>query len=156
MPDIGPGAGCGAGSTRLRVRALQLLARRDHSRAELKAKLADQAESEAEIDAVLDALQAERLLSDHRYASQRVAARAARVGDLRLRQELRRSGVAEDDIDASLPEAGDEAARCRAVWEKKFGRFPADAAERARQMRFLQYRGFSGEAIRQALRGDGG
>ncbi|NJD26522.1 MAG: recombination regulator RecX [Betaproteobacteria bacterium] len=138
----------------LRVRALQLLTRRDHSRAELKAKLADQGGSGEEIDAVLDALQNERLLSDHRYASQRISARAARVGDLRLRQELRRSGVAEADIEASLPEAGDEAARCRAVWEKKFGRLPADAAERARQMRFLQYRGFSAEAIRWTLRGD--
>ena len=138
----------------LRVRALQLLTRRDHSRAELKAKLADQGGSGEEIDAVLDALQAERLLSDHRYASQRVSARAARVGDLRLRQELRRSGVAEADIEASLPEAGDEVARCRAVWEKKFGCSPADAGERARQMRFLQYRGFSAEAIRQTLRGE--
>jgi regulatory protein len=138
----------------LRVRALQLLTRRDHSRAELKAKLADQGGSGEEIDAVLDALQAERLLSDHRYASQRISARAARVGDLRLRQELRSSGVAEADIEASLPEAGDETARCRTVWEKKFGRPPADAGERARQMRFLQYRGFSAEAIRRTLRGD--
>jgi regulatory protein len=138
----------------LRVRALQLLTRREHSRAELKAKLATQAETEEEVDAVLDALQAERLISDHRYASQRVAARGSRYGDLRLRQELQRTGVTASDIDAALPEAGDEATRCRAVWAKKFGVLPASAGERARQMRFLQYRGFSGEAIRRVMRGE--
>jgi regulatory protein len=138
----------------LRVRALQLLTRREYSRAELKAKLATQAESEEEVDAVLDALQAERLVSDHRYASQRVAARANRYGDIRLRQELQRTGVTASDIDAALPEAGDEAARCRVVWAKKFGVLPASAGERARQMRFLQYRGFSGEVIRRVMRGE--
>jgi regulatory protein len=138
----------------LRVRALQLLTRREHSRAELKAKLATQAESEEEVDTVLDALQAERLISDHRYASQRVAARGSRYGDFRLRQELQRTGVAASDIEAALPEAGDEVTRCRAVWARKFGVLPASAGERARQMRFLQYRGFSGEAIRRVMRGE--
>jgi regulatory protein len=137
----------------LRVRALQCLTRRDHSRAELHAKLAVHAESEEELAAVLDALQAERLLSDTRYASQRVAARGARYGNGRLRQELRHKGVSDPDIEAALPEAGDEGERCRAIWGKKFGRPPQSAEERAKQMRFLQYRGFSANAIRQALRG---
>ncbi len=137
----------------LRVRALQLLTRRDYSRVELKNKLAAHAESEDEVDAVLDALQAERLLSDHRYAAQRVVARAGRYGNSRLQQELRQRGVADEDIAAALPEAGDEAERCRAIWAKKFGRPPESAEERAKQIRFLQYRGFSGDAIRRAMRG---
>ena len=137
----------------LRVRALQLLARRDHSRAELKQKLAAHAESEEELDSVLDTLQAERLLSDHRYASQRIAGRAGRYGNARLTQELRQQGVGDDDIAAALPEAGDETERCRAVWQRKFGNLPATPEERAKQMRFLQYRGFSGDAIRRVLRG---
>ena len=137
----------------LRVRALQLLTRRDYSRAELKTRLAAHAESEDEVDAVLDALQAERLLSDHRYATQRVAARAGRYGNARLQQELRQRGVGDEDIAAALPEAGDEAERCRAIWAKKFGRPPESAEERAKQVRFLQYRGFSGDAIRRAMRG---
>ena len=60
-----------------------------------------------------------------------------------------------DAIEAGedFPEGGDEAARCRAVWARKFGRLPVDAAERGRQMRFLQYRGFSGDAIRRVMRG---
>ena len=137
----------------LRIKALQLLTRRDHSRAELKARLAAEAESEAALEAVLDALQAEHLLSDHRFASQRVASRGARYGNARLQQELRRQGVTDDDIAAALPEAGDETERCRAVWQRKFGETPSSPQERAKQMRFLQYRGFSGEAIQRVLRG---
>lgn len=137
----------------LRVRALQLLTRRDHSRAELKAKLAPHAESEEVLDAMLDQLQSDRLLSDHRYASQRVISRAARYGNARLKQELRQKGIGDEEIAAALPEGGDETARCRIVWQRKFGALPQTAAERARQMRFLQYRGFSGEAIRRVLHG---
>lgn len=143
MPDSGQA---------LRVAALRLLARREYSRAELKARLAA-AGSEEDLDSLLDTLQAERLLSDQRYASERVAARAVRYGNARLKQELRQHGISDDDIAAALPEGGDEAARCRAVWARKFGRLPVDATERSRQMRFLQYRGFSGEAIRGVMRG---
>ncbi len=137
----------------LRVRALQLLTRRDYSRAELQKKLAAHAESAEELASVLDALQGERLLSDHRYATQRVTARAGRYGDARLKQELRLKGVSDDDIAAALPEGGDETERCLAVWQRKFGQLAQTPEERAKQMRFLQYRGFSSEAIRRALRG---
>ena len=137
----------------LRVRALQLLTRREYSRAELKAKLAAQAETEEELDAVLDRLQTEKLLSDQRYATQRVVARAGRYGNGRLRQELRQRGISDDDIAEALPEAGDETERCRAIWGKKFGRPPQSAEERAKQVRFLQYRGFSGDAIRRVMSG---
>lgn len=137
----------------LRVAALRLLTRRDHSRAELRSKLAAQAESEEQLDAMLDRLQAERLLSDQRFATQRVVARARRYGDARLKQELRQQGIGDEDIAAALPEAGDEAERCRSVWSKKFDHLPLSAEERAKQMRFLQYRGFSGDAIRRVMRG---
>jgi regulatory protein len=144
MPDSGRA---------LRVAALRLLTRRDHSRAELKAKLATIAESHEQLDAVLDVLQAERLLSDHRFATQRMVARGGRYGDARLKQELRQQGVSDEDIAAALPEAGDEAARCRAVWARKFHLPPQSVEERAKQTRFLQYRGFSSEVIRRVIRG---
>jgi regulatory protein len=137
----------------LRVRALKLLTRRDHSRAELRAKLAGEAESEEQLEAVLDTLQAQNLLSDPRYARQRVVARASRYGDARLKQELRQTGVSDEDIAEALPEGGDEGERCQSVWSKKFGHLPQTAEERAKQMRFLQYRGFSGDAIRRVMRG---
>jgi regulatory protein len=144
MPDSGQ---------TLRVAALRLLTRRDHSRAELKVKLAAAAESPEQLDAVLDALQAERLQSDQRFATQRVVARARRYGDARLKQELRQQGVSDEDISTALPEGGDEASRCRAVWARKFRQLPQSVEERAKQMRFLQYRGFSSEAIRRVMRG---
>jgi regulatory protein len=155
MPDHSSGATSGLrdGATQLRVRALRLLTRRDYCRAELQAKLAGDAESAEQLDAVLDRLQEERLLSDQRYAAQRVVARAGRYGNTRLRQELRQKGVGDEEIAAALPEGGDESERCRAVWARKFGELPHSAEDRARQMRFLQYRGFSGEAIRRVMSG---
>jgi regulatory protein len=136
----------------LRVLALKLLTRRDFSRFELRAKLAVEAESEEQLDTVLDILQSERLLSDQRYATQRVLARARRFGNARLKQDLRQHGVGDEDIAAALPEGGDETERCQSVWSRKFGSPPQTAEERAKQMRFLQYRGFSGEAIKQTMR----
>lgn len=137
----------------LRGQALKLLARRDYSRAELRSRLLPQAESTAVLEGELDRLQAAGLLSDARYATQRVAVRGLRYGDARLRQELRQRGVSDVDIATALPEAGDERVRCQQVWSRKFGQLPDSASERARQMRFLQYRGFSSDAIRRVLCG---
>lgn len=137
----------------LRARALALLARREHTRAELQRKLAGLADADDDLASLLDELESERLLSDARYAAQRVAHRASRLGDTRLRQELKGAGVAEAAIVNALTESGDEHARCREVWKKKFGEMPIDVNERHRQMRFLQYRGFSTESIRKVLGG---
>jgi regulatory protein len=105
-----------------------------------------------QVDAVLDWLQANRYLSDERFAESRVHVRAARYGNLRIRQELTQHGVAlGTEVAQQLKES--EARRAQEVWARKFGQVPQDAAERARQMRFLAARGFSGEAIRHALQG---
>ncbi|WP_415032923.1 recombination regulator RecX [Azonexus sp.] len=136
----------------MRQRALTCLARRDYSRAELHAKLRSDAEDEETLTCLLDRLESEHLLCDQRYANQRINARAARYGDMRLRQELRQRGICESDISAALPEAGDETQRCRTLWEKKFGALPQTQTERAKQLRFLQYRGFSHAAIQAVLR----
>jgi regulatory protein len=136
----------------LRVQALRLLTRRDHSRAELKEKLARFAQTEDELDTVLDTLQSQHLLSDQRLAVQRVLAKARRYGDARLKQDLRQHGVGDADIATALPAGGDEVERGHAVWAKKFGSLPITAAERGKQIRFLQYRGFSNETIKLIMR----
>ena len=138
----------------LRERALRLLARREHARAELARKLAPYAESGEALEALLDDLTARRLLSDERYVEMRLNARAARFGNARLAYELRTQGVSEELLAAGLAENDDELVRARAVWQRKFGEQPRDAGERARQMRFLLSRGFSGETVRRVLRGD--
>ncbi|MBN8453013.1 recombination regulator RecX [Accumulibacter sp.] len=139
----------------LRERALRLLARREHTRQELMDKLAAQAEGPQELSAVLDDLGSSGLQSDCRYASSRLRARAERFGDARLAHELRAKGVADELVNAALTGAEDELTRARRVWARRFGQQPAapgDAAERARQMRFLAGRGFSAETVRRVLR----
>lgn len=139
----------------LRAAALRLLARREYSRAELSRKLAPLAgeeEGEARLQSLLDTLQSERLLSDERYARQRVVARSRRYGNRRLTQELRQQGVSDEAIGEALAEGDSELARCRAVQQKKFGELPNSPETLAKQTRFLQYRGFSSDAIRQTLR----
>lgn len=139
----------------LRQRALQYLARREHSRAELARKLKPHAESEDEVGVLLDDLAERGLLSDARYVEMRLAARGARYGNARLAHELRRQGVSAELVGDALAAGGDEVARAEAVRRRKFGEErPADAAERARQARFLGGRGFSGETVRRVLRGD--
>jgi regulatory protein len=137
----------------LRERAVALLARREHSRAELARKLARHAESEAEVAAALDELTRRKLLSDGRYAAARSETLARKFGAARVVRELRDKGVAtpaletiERDLKAS------ELERARAVWQKRFGAPAGNAADRARQARFLQARGFSFEVIRHILR----
>lgn len=138
----------------LRARALKLLSRREYGHYELRQKLAPYASSAQELDDLLGDLQARRLLSDQRYASQRVGARAARYGNQRLVEELRAKGVDEDCVQTALAESAGEEERCRAVWQKKFGVVPETLAERDQQSRFLQGRGFSHEIIRRILRGE--
>jgi regulatory protein len=137
----------------LRSRAIRLLARREHSRAELARKLAAHGAQE-EIDAVINELQASQLQSDARFAESYVQAHAARWGGMRLRQKMAASGLARELIDAQLARAGlpDELTRAREVWARKFSAAPADAKEWARQARFLQGRGFASETIRRLLK----
>ena len=137
----------------LRQRAIRLLARREHTRAELAGKL-DALGSQEEIDAVLAELAQSGLLSDARYAEAYVRGNAARFGDARLRQTLRRKGIDGELIESQLGgrDAADELARARAVWARKYSVPPADAREWARQARFLQGRGFGVGIIRKLLK----
>ncbi|MGE5622813.1 MAG: recombination regulator RecX [Bacillota bacterium] len=140
----------------LKARALKYLSAREHSRLELGRKLARYAQENDDIDALLDALEAAKLLSQSRFSESLVHRRAARFGNSRILSELQSHGIEGatlDDIKASL--AQDEAGRAREVWKKKFRQAPADAAERAKQMRFLQQRGFSMSAIQSAMRAIG-
>lgn len=145
----------------LRARALQCLARREYSRAELRAKLqghiqagADFEQADcADLDALLDDLTARGWLSDERAASQWIHAKRARLGTQRIAHELRQKGIAEELIGAVLPELkASELEAARQVWQRKFGALPQDAGEKARQVRFMQSRGFDLNVIFQVLR----
>ncbi|MBU0751652.1 MAG: recombination regulator RecX [Gammaproteobacteria bacterium] len=135
----------------LRSRAIRLLARREHTRAELAGKLATHGTQEA-IETVLADLERSGLLSDARAASAYVRGHAARFGAARLRQTLRTKGVESALIEQQVAELPAEIERAREVWTRKFGSAPGDAREWARQARFLQSRGFSSDVIRRLLK----
>ncbi len=109
-------------------------------------------DAEAQVEAVLDWLQSNRYLSEERFAESRAHVRAARYGNLRIRQELSQHGV-ELSAEANQQLKDSELQRARDVWQRKFGHAAADLAERAKQARFLAARGFSPEVIRRVLRG---
>lgn len=137
----------------LRNRALDALARREHSRHELARKLAPYAENTDQLNDLLDDLQARGWLSDARYAAQMVYARQNRYGSRKIAFELREKGVDESLVNAMLDSLqGTELERARAVWQKKFGQAPASKQEKAKQIRFLQSRGFGWEVIVRVLK----
>ena len=139
----------------LRERALGLLARREHSRAELQRKLSPHAEDPQEIIDLLDDFTRRGWLSDARFAEALVHDKQAKFGASRLAYELRQRGVEESVIRDQLAELKDsELERARQVWQSKFGVLPEDAKARAKQMRFLQSRGFSFEVIGKVMRGN--
>lgn len=170
----------------LKVRALQWLAQREHSRNELRDKLlrllqdrarrdaamataeADvagqatgpstapagdspgRADDAAEVETLLQWLEAHGYLSQARFVESRVHARQSRYGNLRIRQELQQHGVTLD-ADAQQALTQTEFQRACEVWRRKFDAPAPDAATRLRQMRFLAGRGFSMDVIRRVV-----
>jgi len=152
----------------LQARALGWLAQREQSRSELRRKLlrvalqppaggdgsatadGDHEQAAAQVDKLLDQLQAQGLLSDERFVESRVRVRASALGTRRIQMELGRHGL---KLPAQpLQQLRDsELQRAAQLWQRKYGAPALDLRERARQMRFLAGRGFSGEVIRQVL-----
>ena len=152
----------------LQARALGWLAQREQSRSELRRKLmrvvlqpaaggdgsatadGDPVQAAAQVDSLLDQLQAQGLLSDERFIESRVRVRASALGTRRIQLELARHGL---KLPAQpLQQLRDsELQRAAQLWQRKYGTAAPDLRDRARQMRFLAARGFSGEVIRQVL-----
>ena len=142
----------------LRDRALRLLARREHTRAELARKLSVHSEDPGEVERVLDDLERRGWVSERRVVEQRVHTLRKRYGARRIERDLRQKGVSDDAVVAVLAELkGSELEAAREVWRRKFGgRQPGRPADRARQVRFLQGRGFDLEVILKVIKGGEG
>lgn len=142
----------GAGLS-LTGRALRLLSQREHSRLELRRKLATHAESPEQLDRVLDDLERRGFLSEQRFADSVVHRRAGRFGLRRIEHELGAHHV-DAAIRAPVLERLSRTERERAleVWRKRFGQAPADVSERARHYRFLAQRGFTSDAVAWVMR----
>jgi len=141
----------------VRKKALDLLMRREHSLSELMKKLRNKEYPADLVDEVVAQLADEGLVSDARFTEAFVRYRANQgQGPQRIQAELRQRGV-DEKIQSAYLDAGDpqwleRAAQARC---KRFGEAPpADFKERARQARFLQYRGFTTEQVRQVLDDD--
>ena len=136
----------------LKGRALRLLSGREHSRSELERKLAGHEEEPGQLRRVLDDLQAKGFIDHHRVAESVIHRRSAKLGAMRIRQELQAKGLdAELVAQAVAGLKATEVERAREVWRRRFTELPADAAERGKQARFLAARGFDGEVIRRVL-----
>jgi len=139
----------------LKARALRLLMRRDHGRAELVRKLTQHAESIEALELLLDELVRRKLLSEDRVAESRANTLSRKFGVARIRHDLRAKGIADETIERVAAEAqSTEVERAREIWKRKFREPAASRADRAKQMRFLAARGFSHDTIRQVLSGE--
>jgi regulatory protein len=138
------------------VAALKLLARRDFAVAELHERLLAQGYDEDPVQAAIAELVASGALNDARYAQNYVAYQAGRgQGPYRIGAELRGCGVAPELVTAALAGGPDWSVLARHVCRGKFGAKPPENwPEKARQARFLQYRGFSSDHIRAATGAD--
>jgi regulatory protein len=135
----------------LAARAIGLLARREYSRAELRERLVATGAATGEVDAVLDDLAARGYLSDARYAHALVRQKRSGYSRRALAHTLKSKGVGGEAATEALA-ATDDSATLVALWRRRFGRAPTDDRERARQVRFLQSRGFGLPDILRLLR----
>lgn len=140
----------------IRAAALTLLARRDWLTADLVGKLHAAGCDPQATAGVIAELAQERFLDDTRYAERYVASRAERgQGPLRIAAELASLGAPRELVEAAIAAGPDWRAVAGRVRRRKFGEAPPDSwAEKARQARFLQYRGFSSDHIRAATDAD--
>ena len=156
-PQGRPSRGKSGFSISLKGRALRLLAGREQSRAELQKKLGLYAETPAQLTEVLDELEAKDFISETRVVDSVVNRRSARFGASRIKYELLNKGLNPELVAEAVSQLkGSELERAQDIWRKRFAEPAADQAGRAKQMRFLAGRGFSGDVIRRVIAGGDG
>ncbi len=138
----------------LKGRALRLLSMREYSRLELERRLQPFEEEPGALAQVLDDLEAKGFISAQRVLESVLHRKSAKLGVLRLRQELQNKGLPAEAVQEAVGQLhATEVERARAIWRKKFGTAPTSPAERAKQMRFLAGRGFGGDTIQRVVGG---
>jgi regulatory protein len=135
----------------IRIKAMDLLARREHSVKELLRKLCERYEETELIADVVRQLSEDNLVSDSRFAEMYIRSRIGRqFGPVKIKNDLRERGVSEDKIRFALNEANQNWLQLiQELSEKKYGKtLPSEAKETAKRMRFFQSRGFDTDCIR--------
>ena len=132
-----------------------MLTRRDYSCYEISQKLRAKGYQADEIKSVITELTQSQLINEARFVENYIYWRRNKgYGPQRIRQELQARGIDMEMIAEHL-KITDNAwfAEVRKVWQKHFrGKMPEDFQNRAKQMRFLQYRGFTREQIESVLK----
>lgn len=137
----------------LKARALRFLSMREHSRMELERKLSPYVEETDNLKEILDFLENSKFLSDERFSESLVHRRQARFGNQRILAELHTHGLSQAEIiNAKEKLAVSEVSRAVEVLHRKFVEPPSSHIEKAKQMKFLQQRGFSMKAITEAFK----
>ena len=137
----------------VKAQAVAHLARREYSRAELRTRLLKGDVSPEEVDAALEQLAEQGLLSDARFAHAVVRQKAGAYSRRAIGETLKAKGVPRDAAAGALAEHdADDADTLVALWRRRFGVPPRNDREKARQIRFLQSRGFALSAIFRLLR----
>ena len=137
-----------------RKKAMDFLARREYGQQELIRKLAGKGYATSAAEQAVGRLTDEGLQSDRRFAESFIQSRVNQgKGPVRIRIDLGQRGISEATVDDALTEADvDWRSLAQAIRQKKFGNGrPADFKAKARQMRFLQYRGFEQSHIQAAV-----
>ncbi|MFK5971328.1 MAG: regulatory protein RecX [Candidatus Marithrix sp.] len=138
-----------------RYTAMNYLARREHSNLELKNKLILKGFLVDVVDEVLAKLQIDKLLSDARFAESYIRSRVNKgFGPVRIRQELQQRGIASELV-TELINSNDDfwLTNIQQAYKKRFGStLPKNKQELAKQIRFLQAKGFTGEQIKTVIK----
>lgn len=139
-----------------RAQAIKLLARREHSARDLERKLLQRGIPQQEAAQAVDEVRKDGWQSDVRFAQLLVRSRVSQgYGPLRIKAELQQAGMAREEIETAIAEAGaDWREACSAAHAKKFRGLPSSYSERGKQYRFLQGRGFDSSQISATLKGE--
>ena len=133
------------------AKALQLLARREHTRIELAEKLRRKGFKEDSVTETLDALVNENLVSHRRFIEDYLTSRVHKgYGPNRIRLELLQKGLAKEEVDRGFANAGiDWIDRARHCYRRKYRDTEAeDVAQRMKRRQYLYRRGYPEDVIR--------
>jgi regulatory protein len=137
----------------LKARAIGYLARREYSRAELRDRLLASGASRDDVDPLLDELTRLGYLSDERYAQGVVRQKSGTYSKRAIAGKLKAMGVSGEAATQALADHTlDDEQALIALWRRRFGQAPKDDRDKARQVRYLQSRGFALSAILKLLR----
>ncbi|OGT53917.1 MAG: hypothetical protein A3F17_02845 [Gammaproteobacteria bacterium RIFCSPHIGHO2_12_FULL_41_15] len=135
------------------AQAMRWLVIREHSEKELRRKLAKKGYAETKINEVMLQLIEQGLQSDQRYTEAWCRAKiSAGYGPLKIKYDLKQQGIAESIIANTV--SNDDVfwlEQLQIVWQKKYRKIPATAAEHQKQARFLQSRGFDFSLINKII-----